>query len=403
MAQTTNPLADGDGAQVQFWHWWNSAGESQNISVLRDYLKKNNLTWAKQSAQNSSSGLYLSRIEQQLKLRPPEAAMMDHQALKSYDDNAELLHLDDIAKAQDWDEVIPLAIQQQTKRNGHWIAAPLNSHSTNWLWINKALFSRLDLPEPDTWDDLIAVLERAQALGIPALATPRDDWERGQVFELVVMSTGGLEFYRRLFVELDFREDDRRVIATALLRLQHLQTYFSDNTQHMSWDQASAKMAHGQVLMQIHGSWVNSELTSIGAQPNVDYLCMRFPGTQGAYIFYSDHVGFFKATHNNVEHQKIMARILLDKDFQRDLSMASGAAPARVDISSAGFNHCSKKSIYDLRMANMRRAVMPSINHGALWQLIADYLQQQLPLESAVNNLLDITLEPAQLTPAKRK
>ena len=155
--------------------------------------------------------------------------------------------------------------------------------------------------------------------------------------------------------------------------------------------------------MQIHGSWVNSELTSIGAQPNVDYLCMRFPGTQGAYIFYSDHVGFFKATHNNVEHQKIMARILLDKDFQRDLSMASGAAPARVDISSAGFNHCSKKSIYDLRMANMRRAVMPSINHGALGQLIADYLQQQLPLESAVNNLLDITLEPAQLTPAKRK
>ena len=43
-----------------------------------------------------------------------------------------------------------------------------------------------------------------------------------------------------------------------------------------------------------------------------------------------------------------MARVLLDKEFQRDLSMISGAAPVRVDISTKGFDSCTKKNVHDL-------------------------------------------------------
>ena len=389
-----------DQPSIRFWHWWNSAGEVKSIDVLERHLKKHNLRWLEQEAQNSSSSLYLAQMSDQLQQQYPEAAMLDSSEAHNFDNAFPLIHLDDIAREQNWEEVIPLAIQAKAKHQGHWISAPLNSHSNNWLWINTDLFSRLNIAEPQTWDDLIAMLDKAKALGMPALATMRDDWEQALLFELTVMSTGGLEFYRRLFVDQELQPTDRAILAKSLLRLKQLSSYYSDTTDNLSWDQNTAQLAQGNVLVQVHGSWVNSELTSLGAKSETDYLCLRFPETQGAYIFHSDHVVFFKAPYNDIETQKKLARILLDKEFQRELSMANGAAPARVDVATDGFNHCSKKSIYDLRMANMRRAVMPSINSTVLEKTVANYLKQRIPLDAAVEEVLNATIGTSPHIPA---
>lgn len=86
--------------------------------------------------------------------------------------------------------------------------------------------------------------------------------------------------------------------------------------------------------------------------------------------------------------------MLLDKEFQRDLSIASAATPARVDISTEGFNSCSKKSIYDLRMANMRRAVLASSNNNAIFDIAAAYLEPRLSAEQAAQQVLErLTLQ----------
>ncbi len=373
---------------IRFWHWWNSAGEVQNIEVLSKYLTQYNLVWDKEGPKQSSTSLYLNDLNDLLETQFPDAAMMVSSTIPSYNATFSLMHLDDIAQKQNWEEVIPHAIQNTAKHNGHWVSAPINSHSTNWLWVNKDLFSRLNLPEPETWNDLIAVLERAKALGIPALAALNDDWEQALLFELVVMNTGGLEFYRRFLVNHQFSADDKHILTQSFVRLEQLTGYFAENTSTSKWNQSSAMVKEGEVLMQIHGSWVNSELSVLGAKPDIDYLCMRFPGTQGAYLFHSDHVIFFNTPNSRVDNQQQMARMLLDKEFQRELSIASGASPARVDISTDGFNSCSKKSIHDLRMANMRRAVLASLNNKDLYKIVADYLKQETTIETAVNKAL---------------
>jgi len=33
--------------------------------------------------------------------------------------------------------VIPTALQNFSKYDGKWIAAPVNVHSTNWVWVSK--------------------------------------------------------------------------------------------------------------------------------------------------------------------------------------------------------------------------------------------------------------------------
>lgn len=383
---TQSALAD--DRSIDFWHWWNSAGEVQSIEVLNKYLTQNNINWEHKSPKNHSTNSYLNSFDDLIKAQQPNAAMMVSSGIQNYDTNFSLMHLDDIAQEQGWSDVIPYAIQATAKHQGHWVSAPINSHSTNWLWLNKALFSRLELPEPETWDDLIAILERAKALDIPVLAALNDDWEQALLFELVVISTGGLEFYRRLFVDQQPRDGDRYIFHESFLRLKQLTGFFADKSKNNTWNQNTALLADNQILMQVNGSWVDSELTALGALADIDYLCMPFPGTQGAYLFHSDHVIFFNAPNNRTEDQKQLARILLNKDFQRELSIASGASAVRVDISTEGFNSCGKKSIHNMRMANMRRAVMASLNNNDLFRIAHNYLQENITIETATRQVL---------------
>lgn len=380
---------------VKIWHWWNSDGERKNIDVLNAYLAQHNLHLEDQQTKASNTGLYLKSFPSWLSTaKLPDAAMMVSSEIGSLAATGALLNMDDIANEQAWAEFIPHAIQDTAKYQGHWMSVPINSHSTNWIWVNKALFSRLNLPMPETWEDLIEMLERAKALDIPALVSLDNDWEQALLFELVALSTGGLEFYRRFFVDGKIRPGDSNILLKSFLRLQQLTGYFSPSTKGLSWNQASAMLAEGKVLMQIHGSWVNSELESLGKNADADYLCTRFPDSQGAYLFHSDHFIFFRNTSGHPQQQKNLARLLLDKDFQRELSIASGAAPVRVDISTEGFNSCAKKSMHDLRMANMRRAVMASINNKYLFKIVNDYLTAKISAEVAAEQVLQVYSQP---------
>ena len=46
-----------------------------------------------------------------------------------------LAYLDDVAREQEWDEVVPLGIQHLSKYQGHWVAAPVNAHPVDNLCL----------------------------------------------------------------------------------------------------------------------------------------------------------------------------------------------------------------------------------------------------------------------------
>lgn len=384
-----NSAIAADEYTFDFWHWWVSKSEIKNIILVKQHAKQQGITVQDQSMRSYNNSDYSNVLKKHIQQHnPPTAAMLISSEVHPYNNTFSLLNLDEVAQEQGWEDVIPDAIQKTAKFQGHWISAPINSHSTNWLWINKALFTRLDLPIPETLNDLLVVLERAKMMGIPGLVSLTVGWEYTILFELVAISSNGLEFYRRLFIDRQQLPGDKQLLINALMRAQQLTHYFSANTVNNSWDENAAAMLQSKVLMQIQGSWVGSELENLGATADVDYLCIRFPGTQGAYLFHTDHVVFFDTPTNDTAQQKNFARMLLDKEFQRNMSISSGASPARVDVSTEGFNSCGKKSIYDLRMANMRRAVMISMNNNDMHVIMTDFMEHKISAESAAQLIL---------------
>lgn len=87
---------------------------------------------------------------------------------------------------------------------------------------------------------------------------------------------------------------------------------------------------------------------------------------------------------------------LMDVELQRELNIATGAAPARVDVERASFNQCGQQAISDMRNANIRRTLMGSIAMGnanpgpvkeAIYQVVHEHLLGKINDEQAVQKL----------------
>ena len=90
-------------------------------------------------------------------------------------------------------------------------------------------------------------------------------------------------------------------------RMAKLRTYVDDNFSGRDWNLASAMVIEGKAGMQIMGDWAKGEFLKAGKKPGTDFVCIRFPGTQGAVTFNSDLFAMFKVGDASKNAQLQMA------------------------------------------------------------------------------------------------
>ena len=98
--------------------------------------------------------------------------------------------------------MVPAALQAFSKYDGKWIAAPVNVHSTNWVWINKKALDAAGGKAPESWDELIAVLDKMKANGISPIGHGGQAWQDATIFDAVVLAEG-TDFYKASMIDLD--------------------------------------------------------------------------------------------------------------------------------------------------------------------------------------------------------
>ena len=96
---------------------------------------------------------------------PPTAMQMLGLVVQDWAEQGVLGDLTPLAEKDGWDKVIPPALQNIVKYDGHYVAAPFNMHSTNWVWVNKALFDKVGGTEPTTWENFQRAGAEVQGCG----------------------------------------------------------------------------------------------------------------------------------------------------------------------------------------------------------------------------------------------
>lgn len=381
---------------VEVLHWWTSGGEAAALDVLKKDLESKGITWTDMPVAGGGGTEAMTVLRARVTAgNAPTAVQMLGFDILDWAKEGALGNLDEVAAKEGWDKVIPTALQQFSKYDGHWIAAPVNVHSTNWMWINKAALDKAGGKEPANWDELIALLDNFKAQGITPIAHGGQPWQDATIFDAVVLSLGN-DFYKKAFIDLDPDTLGSDKMKEAFDRMTKLRTYVDDNFSGRDWNLASAMVIEGKAGVQFMGDWAKGEFIKAGKKPGTDFVCMRYPETQGSVTFNSDQFAMFKVSEDKVPAQLTMASAIESPTFQSAFNVVKGSAPARTDVSDEAFDDCGKKAIKDLAEANANGTLMGSMSQGhanpaavknAIYDVVTREFNGELSSEEAVTEL----------------
>ena len=361
MTMSGAALAD----DVEVLHWWTSGGEAAALNVLKEDLQTQGIGWLDMpvAGGGGEGAMTVLRARVTAGDAPTAVQMLGFDILDWAAEGA-LGNLDSVAAAEGWDAVVPAALQNFAKYDGHWVSAPVNVHSTNWVWANKAILDELGLAQPKTWEEFVAALQAAKDAGYTALAHGGQPWQDATVFDSIVIGAGGPEFYKRAFIDLDQAALNSPEMVEAFNRMATLRGFVDDNFSGRDWNLASAMVINKEAAFQIMGDWAKGEFLRAEKVPGTDFLCFRVPGSEGSVTFNADQFAMFKVSEGAVASQEAMASAIMSPDFQIAFNTVKGSVPARTDVPGDQFDACGQQGIAELAAAAEGGTLLGSMAHG---------------------------------------
>ena len=384
--------------KVEVLHWWTSGGEAAALNVLKEDLQGKGIGWKNMPVAGGGGTQAMTVLRSRVKSgTAPTAVQMLGFDILDWAEHGVLANLNSVAEEENWDSFIPEAVQKFSKYNGQWMAVPVNVHSTNWVWANKEIFRKVGVSIPTTWDEFITISKKIKRAGYIPIAHGGQAWQDATVFDSVLLSVEGYDFYKKTMVDLDLDALGSGKMIKAFDRMREFRRLLDPNFSGRAWNLATSMVINEKAAMQIMGDWAKGEFIKAGKVPEKDFLCFRFPETQGIVTFNSDQFAMFKVGSADTNSQMEMAKSVISPAFQFAFNTVKGSAPARMYISDEDFDACAKKGIVDLAAANYNGTLIGSMAHGhanpaaiknAMYDVITNHFNTNQSSRNAVKALV---------------
>ena len=350
------------GGTVEVLHWWTSGGEAKAVGTLKDAFEKQGGTWVDSPIAGGGGDAAMTALRARVMAgNPPAAVQLKGPGIQEWAKEGVLNDVDDVAMAENWDGVLPPTLAAIMKYDGKYVAAPVNIHRVDWMWVNPEVLAKVGASVPTTWEEFNTVADKLKAAGITPLAHGGQPWQDATIFETIVLSMGA-DFYRKALVDLDETALTSDTMVKVFDQLRILRSDVDPGFSGRDWNLATSMVMNGEAAFQIMGDWAKGEFLAAGKVPGKDFLCVPTPGN--GFILNSDSFTFFKVEGaENVEGQKVLASLIMSPDFQETFNLAKGSIPARTDVKLDKFDACAVKSHEDLAKAITDDTLVPSMAH----------------------------------------
>ncbi|EGJ11223.1 ABC transporter substrate-binding protein [Rubrivivax benzoatilyticus] len=352
--------------EVEVLHWWTSGGEAKAAAALKATMQAKGHTWKDFAVAGGGGDSAMTVLKSRVVSgNAPAAAQIKGPALQEWAAEGVLANIDDVAKAENWDAVLPKAVADVMKYKGNYIAAPVNVHRVNWLWANPEAFKKAGAKVPTTWDEFFVAAEALKKAGIIPVAHGGQNWQDFTTFESVALGVGGTEFYRKALVQLDPATLNSPTMEKVLTTFKRVKGYTDRNAPGRDWNLATAMVIKGEAGMQLMGDWAKGEFVAAGKLPGKDFVCAPAPGTPQAFTFNIDSFAMFKLKNaENTKAQKALAAAIMSPDFQQVFNLNKGSIPVRLGMNMDKFDDCARLSAKDFVATSKNGGLVPSIAHG---------------------------------------
>ncbi len=385
---------------LEVLHFWTSGGEAAALSLLKQRLEGQGIAWKDMPVAGGGGEAAMTTLRTRLSSgNPPASVSLMGFDLVDWAKQGALADLNAQAAAGGWDKTVPAAVQRFSKFNGKWVAAPINIHAINWVWANKQVLEKSGVTtEPKTWDEFIAAAEKVQKAGYIAIAHGGQPWQDATVFDSVVLATGGADYYRKAFIELDAKALNSPTTDKVFQRMSQLRKLVDKDFSGRDWNVASGMVITGKAGFQIMGDWAKGEFINAKKEPGKDFLCFPVPGTQGSMSFLSNQFAMFKVKSEQAPAQAAMAAAIMDPALQSSFNVLKGSMPARSDVPDTAFDACGKRDMKELADATRANTLVGSIAHGhavpasvknAIYDVVTRHFNGQIDDKAAKAGLID--------------
>ena len=218
------------------------------------------------------------------------------------------------------------------------------------------------------------------------------------MFDGIVLSVGGVDFYRKAFIDLDSDALSSDQMVEVFNRMATLRSFVDDNFSGRDWNLASAMVINGDAAFQIMGDWAKGEFLNAGKVPGTDFLCFRVPGSGGSVSFNSDQFAMFGVADAGARAaQGAMAASIMSPSFQSAFNVVKGSVPARTDVPNDAFDACGKQGMAELAAAAASDTLVGSIAHGhanraavknAIYDVVTAHFNGEYDAETAAAELV---------------
>lgn len=352
--------------EVEVLHWWTSGGEAKAAAELKATMQKKGHSWKDFAVAGGGGDSAMTVLKSRVVSgNAPAAAQIKGPSIQEWAREGVLANMDDVAKAEKWDELLPKAIADGLKYKGNYVAAPVNVHRVNWLWANPEAFKKAGAKLPTTWDEFFVAAEALKKAGIIPVAHGGQNWQDFTTFESVALGVGGADFYKKALVQLDGGSLKSPTMLKVLDTFKKVKGYTDKNAPGRDWNLATAMVIKGEAGMQLMGDWAKGEFLAAGKVPGKDFACVAAPGTAKSYTYNVDSFALFKLkSADNQKAQKDLAAAIMSPEFQEVFNLNKGSIPVRLNMKLDKFDDCAKTSSADFVSSSKAGSLVPSIAHG---------------------------------------
>jgi glucose/mannose transport system substrate-binding protein len=392
----TAPVQAADDLTAQVVNVWTAAGErNAKLELVKAYEAAGG-KW-EDVAVAGSGGPLRTTINRILAGDPPTAGQFSS-SRDYYDllDKGQLADIEEVAVAEHWRDHLPPAVVDAISYKGKIYMAPVNIHTPNWIWYNKDILAKAGVEEPKAIDDsFFAAMDKIKAAGFIPFAFAGQPAQERFVFEGVFLSLGGAEHWNKVWKDKDeaaIRSDLTKQIFTNFKRLHD---YVDEGYAGRSWNPTINMVISGKAAFDILGDWAKAEFAAAGDTPEKEFGCVLIGDTT---IIHGDMFGFplQNGATGPTAAQKLLAKVVLEPDVQRDFNTFKGASPARTDADTSSYDACSQKTLAAFkagRVVGNARTFMNPPAVGDYMDLISEYFDSpEMTADEAVDRFADIVM-----------
>ena len=350
--------------QAEVLHWWTSGGEAKSVAVLQEEFSSRGGTWTDMPVAGGGGDAAMTALRARvLSGNAPTAVQLKGPAIQEWYEEGVLADISSVANAQGWADVLPASIAGHMRCEGNWCAAPVNVHRIDWIWANAAVLAENGISMPASWEEFNAAATKLKAVGITPLAHGGQAWQDATVFEAVALGVGGPEFFHKAFVELDEDTLKSDTMKAVFDQMRTMRGFVDSNFSGRDWNLATAMVMNGEAAFQIMGDWAKGEFLAAGKVPGKDFLCASTPGE--GFLYNVDSFAMFKVKGSDRQDgQKLLAKLIVGKNFQKVFNLNKGSIPARTDVALNEFDQCAHVSAADMNASSVGETLLPSYAHG---------------------------------------